>query len=353
MNNRERILKIFNHEVPDRVPFMAFSELLPRGEFEREMRDRGMGLITHCTSLSSEMPNVETTTGKAGDHYVTVYRTPAGKVFTQHDLRNRSGGSGLQGRYLIKGIEDYRPVIFMIDDTNYHRNEAEFIKVDRELGGDGITHTWTDEPPYMDAQYYMGLEKWSYEQYDHPEEFRALLEALERRQDRRLKLLLDCPEQYLINLGNLAGNFGPQQYRLHMLPYFRKYARLFREKGKITTVHADALNLNEFKDIAMEHEVDVIEAFTPPPVGNLSLSDARKAWGKDVILHINFPESVFYEGYEKTKQYTVDLLKSDPCYRKFIGFTEMGLMSMDDGNRTLFQNGVEAIMDAIDLAGCY
>ena len=355
MNNMDRMLAILNGKKPDRIPFMPFTELIPRGEFEREMRDRGMGLISSCTSLWSEMPNVSFTIKSVNGEKITTYHTPKGDVSTVHRTHYQgiSNDSSVQKEFMIKDIKDYEPAIFMIDDTIFHVNEAIFRKTEMDLGGDGFTHVWTDEPPYMDAQYFLGLERWSFEQHDHPEEFQMLLDALERRQERRMRLLLDCPEKYLINLGNLAGNFGPKQFTEHALPYFKKYNSLLKKCGKICTIHADALNLYEYKDIIKESGIDVIEAFTPPPVGNLSLADARKAWGEGVTIWINFPETVFYEGYKDTKKYAIYLLKSDPCHNKFIGLTEMGLLGTNESNEELFKNGIRAIMDAIDEAGIY
>lgn len=355
MNNRERILSILKGEKPDRIPFMTFLELFPRGEFEREMRERGMGLIANCTSLWSEMPNVEVVEKNIDGQKYTIYHTPVGDASVKWNTHagRICTDSAIQKEFLIKDVKDYRPVIFMIDDTNYHIDTGAFFSVDNQLGGDGITHCWTDEPPYMDAQYFLGLEKWSYDQFDYPQEFNLLLDALERRQERRFKLLLQCPEKYLINLGNLAGNFGPKQYEKYVIPYYRKYVPLFREQRKILTLHADAINLKQFKNLVLETEVDVIEAFTPPPVGDLSLAEAREAWGADKTIWINFPETVFYEGYEETKKYTIELLKSDPCFNKFIGFTEMGLIGVDDTNSEMFKSGFRAVMDGIDEAGNY
>lgn len=355
MTNRERILAILNGKTPDRVPFIPFAELIPRGQFEREMRSRGMGLMPSAvSSLWPEMPDVSTSQRSVNGELVVTYHTPAGDVsVTRRTHAGRlSNDSSVQEEFLIKDVKDYEPVIFMIDDTNYHVDSDSYNYNDWVLGDDGIVHSWTDEPPYMDAQYFLGLEKWSYEQYDHPDEFSRLLDALERRQERRFKLLLDCPDLF-INLGNLAGNFGPNQFEKYMLPYFKKYALLFKEQGKICTIHADALNLSEFKELIVETEIDVIEAFTPPPVGNLSLADARKAWGEGKTIWINFPETIFYEGYEKTKQYTVDLLRSDPCPNKFIGPTEMGFVGVNENNFKLFQDGFRAVMDAIEEAGVY
>ena len=63
--------------------------------------------------------------------------------------------------------------------------------------------------------------------------------------------------------------------------------------GKIIALHAHANNLSHLEGLVREISCDVIEAFTPPPVGDLSLADARAAWGKDAIICINFPETIF------------------------------------------------------------
>lgn len=204
----------------------------------------------------------------------------------------------------------------------------------------------------MEAQFLLGLERWSYHQFDYPDKFEALLNAIGEMQHRKLTLLAECPDN-IINLGNLAGNFGPAQFEEYMVPYFKKYNRLFQEAGKKTTLHADALNLKNYTNLVKECGFDIIEAFTPPPVGDLSLKDARAAWGENVTIWINFPETVFYEGYQKTKEFTINLLKSDSCPNKLIGFTEMGLMGVNKAQRKIFEEGIWAIMEAIDIAGRY
>ena len=80
----------------------------------------------------------------------------------------------------------------------------------------------------------------------------------------------------------------------------------------------------------------------------MPLKELREAVGENVTIFINFPEAVFYVGYEKTKSYTIELLKSDPSYNKMIGFTEMGMMGVNYSNRSIFKNRFLAIVDAID-----
>ena len=55
-------------------------------------------------------------------------------------------------------------------------------------------------------------------------------------------------------------------------------------------------------------------------------------------------------GADETRAYTLDLLESDPQpARLVIGMTEMGTYGVtDDESERVFQEGVRAIMDAID-----
>ncbi|GAG44777.1 unnamed protein product, partial [marine sediment metagenome] len=105
-----------------------------------------------------------------------------------------------------------------------------------------------------------------------------------------------------------------------------------------------------FAELIGETRVDVVEAFTPPPIGDLSLADARAAWGPDTIIWVNFPETVFWYGADQTRDYTLDLLGQDPRPdRLVIGMTEMGTYGVtDDESEQVFKDGMRAIMDAID-----
>jgi hypothetical protein len=44
VNFKERISAVLHGERPDRVPYAPYDNLVPRGDFERELRNRGMGL---------------------------------------------------------------------------------------------------------------------------------------------------------------------------------------------------------------------------------------------------------------------------------------------------------------------
>jgi len=331
MTNRERMRAILEGRKPDRVPVMFFSELLPRGQFEREIRNRGVGLIVHTSSVIQQRPGIEMViTEKDGIRSETIH-TPFGDLTARYVMgKNNIASSGtVQTEYFVKSESDYEAAIWLLDQTIFTLNPSVYYQDDMLLGDEGITHVWTDEPPYMGLQYLMGYVNWCLHQHDYPESFQALLDAYERMQMRRMDVLVSAPEKDLINIGNLSGNFSPDKYERYMKPYFDKVAERLRKAGKSVTIHADAINLKEYAKLIPGPWVNVIEAFTPPPVGNLTLQEARKMWGEGTIIWINFPETVFYSGYEETYRYTVELLRSDPCPNKYISFTEIGLLGVD------------------------
>jgi hypothetical protein len=356
MDFRDRIFAVFHHEVPDQVPFVPYDNLVPRGDFERVLRNRGMGLCLRRGTIWEETPHVSIETKNEGDIFVKIYHTPEGDLTTRsktHVGRIIDDDLDLDVEGLIKSIEDYDAAICMIEDTLFHMDESIYFDAYRDVGKDGIIRDAGLQPPYGATRYLYGgvsgLPHWSQDQHDRPEQFERLMQAVIKREEKRLQLIVNSPAEF-ISLGDLDGTWGPENIRKYDLPLYQKWVPILKSKGKICSLHAHAINLKHFKTIVAEIGCDVIEAFTPPPVGNLSLPDARQAWGKDRILWINFPETIFWNGPEATKRYTLELLKSDaPGNALVIGFTEMGTWgAMTDESERLFRDGTMAIMDAIE-----
>ena len=95
--------------------------------------------------------------------------------------------------------------------------------------------------------------------------------------------------------------------------------------------------------------MDIVEGLTPPPAGDLSIREARDYWGDKVVLWINFPASVFWEGPDATQEYTQRLIASDPSGRLIIGTTAVGTsMVADDDCKAAFESGMAGIVRALE-----
>jgi hypothetical protein len=359
MNIRERMLAVLNGQKPDKIPFFCFSgsdaELIPAGSFERKLRNRGMGLLLLATPVTTEMPNISITKRKSKAGEETIYHTPIGDLFTEaytNTNRITTPKWPVKISYFVKDVKDYEPLIYMINDTVCNLDLKEFKLKDHELGDDGILYGNVGVcPPYTESQLLLGLEKWSYEQYDHPDEFLRLLNALNKKSETIINIIAEIEYDMIITLGDIRDSISPASYMEHEVPFYEKAFKLLKSRNKKCGIHAHGSLLKRQKEVLAKINPDYIEAYTPPPYSDLPLSELRETVGKDVTILINFPESVFYEGYKKTRNYTIELLKSDPSYNKMIGFTEMGMMGVDDSNRSIFEEGFQAILDAIDTFG--
>jgi hypothetical protein len=362
MNFLERIDAVLHGQEPDQVPYAPYHNLVPRGDFERELGERGMGLVVRLgrNRIWTETPNVEIETKTAGSVVTTTYHTPKGDVWTQSrtHLGRISGSMAVRTEGLIKSVEDFDPVIFMVEDTVYHVDNSVYFDTVRDLGTYGLVRGSGLRTPYPATRGYFGsysgIPAWVYAQQDYPDHFAKLMDALERQQERLFPLVASSPAEN-VAFGSLDGHYGPQRWEKYILPFYKKYVPRLHAEGKICHFHAHASNITAYKDLIRESGVDVVEAFTPPPVGDLSIAEARKAWGPDTVIWVNFPETIFYYGAEETKRYTIDLLESDPPgNRLVIGFTEMGTYGIQDAqSERLFKDGFRAIMEVLEEYGNY
>lgn len=362
MDAKQRIEAVLRGEQPDRVPFVPYDNLVPRGSFERELRNRGMGLCRRLSSIWSEIREVSVETRTEGDTVLTIYHTPVGdaRTRTRHHLGRINDGADLVVEGLIKGPDDYDPVIFMLENTVFHIDPGVYTNTVRDMGSDGIVRDCAldmESTPYGSTRRYFGdaygLETWIYAQKDHPGRFQALLEAQQRRDERRLQLVEQSPAG-LVAFGWLEGLWSADAFRRYELPFYQKWVSYLQSRGKQCVLHCDATrNLRSYVDLIAQTGVAVVEAITPPPVGEATLTELRRAWGDQTVIWVNFPETIFWEGRQATYDYTVDLLKSDPApHALVISFTEMGLWgATDDNTERAFKEGALAIMDAIDAHG--
>jgi hypothetical protein len=338
MNFLARINAVLHHQKPDKVPFAPSENLIPRGDFEREMRNRGMGLYAKRATYWSETPNVRVESKRQVDGFLTIYHTPVGSVSTGKNRR------------MIKDVDDYEPVIFMVNDTVFHADYSGYSNLVRDLGADGIVRGSGIEPPLEDIVKYIGVANLENERQAHPEKFAKLLEALEQRMEKLLPLIENSPAEF-ISVGEIGDFTTPEQFKKYLLPFYQKYVPCLHEKGKLCALDVRTSKLKAFKELIPQTGIDVVEGFTPPPIGDLSLEEARATWGKDIIIWLNFPETILLDGAGKTREYTMNLLKSDAMSNALIiGLTSMKSIT-DEAMEHTFKEGLRAILDAVEYSG--
>jgi hypothetical protein len=361
MTFHERIQAVLDGETPERVPFMCYDNLLPRGDLELGLRQRGMGLCLRRPVVWCEYSHVNVDVQAAGDITTITYHTPAGDLTNRR--RNHMGSlpddasCDLDG--LVKTPDDLKAAIAMVSDAVFHVDASAYTDTVFEIGADGIVSGEGPQPPYDTtgelAGYRPGMlnahqtiTNWLYLQEASPVQFAALLEALAAQEERRLQAVIASPLR-LVSLGRIDGQIGPERWRQQVLPFYQRTVPQLQAAGKLCSLHAHASNLAAYADLIAKTGVDMVEAITPPPRGDLSLGEARRRWGDKVMLWVNVSESLFWHGPDWVKSYVQALaFAGGPQGRLIIGCTELGAVGVvDDETESLYRQGYHAMLDAL------
>ena len=110
----------------------------------------------------------------------------------------------------------------------------------------------------------------------------TLLRALEKRADERYRVIAKSPAGIVNGTDNINSEIvSPKLFEKYIISFYNKQAKILRKKDKILEDHMDG-KLMYLKDLISKMNLDVVEAFTPPPMGDLSLAEARSAWKRKV-----------------------------------------------------------------------
>jgi len=364
MNLKERFNAVMHRENPDRVPFYYYHSQFRHGTFEREMRNKGLGILVPGVPLvrSFHGGDVKYETRIEGNITTKSIHTPVGTLSQRFEI-DPGKLHYLHGRSrtlepLIKTEADYDTAIYILDNQEFYADYQLYRQKEAEVGEDGIVRGIGISPPYQMTMQFFGfremLPRWFVAQLRNPHEFDKLVRACERQVERELPFIQGSPCEVLA-LGSFNGYFGPRHFEKYCLPFYEKYSHILHKKGKILCSHAHAPTLKPLKHLIAKTGLDVIESYTLPPMSDFSIPEAREAWGDNMVIWANMPEAVFYEGAEYTKNYIRDLIRSDPPgNRLVIGAGEIGLQgTADERTEKVFKNGLRAVADAINQYGKY
>lgn len=325
MTIRARITAALHREPVDQIPFTIYPGMVPKGDQERRLRALGLGTNWRVPLATSHAPSVKTDYVEYEERRArfgrTTVTTPCGEVSSTQRLGAAYGSNWYVDHY-VKQPEDYRVIAFMVEDTVYAPAYDAFHNAVEELGEDGYVTGNFGYSPFMEMRVnLLGMERFAMDQFDHPELFHSLLDALTRKQREAYPILADGPAELVIYCGNCVPEVLGNGFAQHCLPCYDELGEMLHARGKLLGCHLDANNLFWAQAVA-DSALDVIEAFTPAPDTDMSVADARAAW-PDKVLWLNFPSSLHLASAERIKQETRQLLMdAAPALGVIVGITE-------------------------------
>jgi hypothetical protein len=336
MSIRQDIITAARGGIPERIPWTISKDLLPSGQDERELRSAGLATISSIPSTSAEIfkwgPNVEVAEReiiKDGQmlHHI-AYRTPLGELT---ELIQPVYGTGMAGRvqpwileFMIKQSSDYKILEYMVNEQIFDSDFDGIRQVQEDLGNDGVVICKVAKTPFaLLWMYYTGLERLIFDLEDNPGPVNRVMEAMINRDQKVWKIMAKSPAEILHCSDNISADLvSPKIFNNYFLPYYQALTKVINPADKPIAIHVDGLIrrlADSFKNIP---EGMIIEAFTPPPTGNFSVSEARAVWGNRP-LWLNFPSSVHLEPSEKVEAVTMEILHQAATGNGFLlGITE-------------------------------
>jgi len=339
MRIKERMMAALRHEEPDIVPVTVYTMLLPRGKLERESREMGLGLVeTSFPVYGIETKNVkmqttqETASFSPDDRMICLARQKR----TVHRTFTTSTGSVSEKyrwgytlvewpiEWAIKDLKDYETVKSVLDEMEFFPNYEDFRKATEVMGDDGIViETPTKSPIQHMLLELMGYKRFALDYRMHRQEFEDLYRLLCKKQLEMYRVIADSPAEVVLLGDNITGVVtNPELFENYCLPFYDEVTAILHRNDKIVLNHLDG-KLKCLRDLIARTKLDGIEAFTPPPIGDLPLEEARRAW-KGKTIWANFPATVYLEtGLEGVEKETISILKNaTPGDSFLLGITE-------------------------------
>jgi len=324
MKLKERIMRVLYGKKPDKIPWLIIDGLLHRGYLERLLRNLGMGLMVPVPVYKEEIHNITIKEEKNHDNIRITYHTPLGDAYAliRASLSLGTGSSWIV-KHLLERREDYDVVKYIIENTEYVPNYENFSLTERFLGDDGIVMAIAPPSPLMRLfKEIMGQRIFAIEVYRQSDDFKELFDILWRKHQEAYEIVAESPAKVVWCIENMDGIFiGPKLFKKYCIPAYNKYAEILHSKGKLMSIHMDG-RLRCLKELIPQINVDCIDGFTPPPIGDLPIREARGIWGDKFAIWINIPESIFYYEPKKIKEYLINLIGEVKGGRFIVGITE-------------------------------
>jgi len=319
-----RIMSALHGGRPKPTPFTIYDSHMPRCTLERDLRNRGLGLVSRIASYYVRQPNVKahsiTFADDRGRAMVsTTYTTPYGDVSM---LDEPAGYTSWRHEHMFKSPDDYKALLFLIRDSVAEPAYDLAAKAVAELGEDYVVRDQLPAEPMQSliSSYMMSTQDYCVQWMDNQDEILKLYEAQLEFNRTVYPIVANGPLEF----ANYGGNVTPQiigvdNFKTYYVPHYNEAAEVLHKKGKLIGSHLDADNTTIMSAVA-ETDLDYIEAYDAGI--SPSVKAAREAW-PDKALWIHWPSAwqMYPEPEVKTRTHQL-LEEAAPGNGFIIGITE-------------------------------
>lgn len=316
MNSRERLTRLFNGQELDRIPIWLLAPYHKLGcyadiynlpcykkiteaidkhcdTFDRRGFDTGF-----CYSSSSEIKRTRVQKIENGNTIAEEIIAYKGVTFVK---RQSKGKDGTKIKCLVDDIDDLDKILNMpykpVEPDVY-----QYFREKEELGNRGLMMIDIGDP-LLPLYHLMSAEDFSIFSLTDYDAILKFTDEMYRRVYNLYKYLLEreVGEVFFIVGAEFAGPplVAPDKFKDMSVRYVKGIVDLIRSYGKKSIVHYHG-NLYKVLGGMKEINPDGLHTIEAPPVGDCTLTQAREALGKDMILigNIQYDDLAHCEKHE-------------------------------------------------------
>ena len=324
MTPRQRVETVLRQDTPDKTPLTMYECMIPQCAAERRLRNDGLCIVNRRGVLATHTPNVVTETRRYVENgharVRTTRHTPLGDLW---EVSQPAGFTSWRLERFFKGPEDYKRLLFLVNDQRHEPAYEAFAEAERAFGHDAIFRAGiAGNPLHQIMVHWMGVETFAVEWAERRDEILTLYHAMVQQHRRIYPLVAQSPASHANYGGNeVPAMMGLERFEQYVVPLYNEAAEVLHRHGKLIGTHLDGNNRLWAKAVA-DSALDYIEAFTPAPDTDMTLAEALAAW-PDKVLWINFPSSLHLAPIEAIEEATRQLIRdAAPGNRLIIGITE-------------------------------
>jgi hypothetical protein len=312
MKADERILAVFEGKPRDRVPWNIRPEFwykVNKAQGTLPSIYQGMSLIEVCRDWGASWrcysgyfgdifvkvtyEDVKFTKKTEDSSEITLIETPVGTL-RQVSVKDELGFSSRTMEYLVKGLEDLKPLRYMLENVEVRFNHETYQKMKDDVGDDGIVSCCFPRSPLQRLMLnYAGVERAIKLLFRYPPEIEAFMDVVSRSNDQFYEVLGSSPIK-LLNLGeNIDSRItSPKLFKKYCLPCYQTRCEYLHKRNKFVHIHVDGW-AKPLLPLLRGSGVDGVEALTVKPVGDMTLEDIKEALGDEIVLLDGIPYIYF------------------------------------------------------------
>lgn len=360
MNSRERLLKVINGEMPDRVPVTLF--IIEQGHFinqvypdlDRSGYIKGQlkvieiqkqlgcdvyvrllygstplwvmygGVNTDVESENWEIHSMDYDRGTTKVKRHTI-KTPGGELYQEFSTSYYGHGTYAYN-CTVHPVKTEKDLEIMMEyepkmPSSYPAKIKEHVSlIKKELGEDGIIGTWSPHGPFNNAASLIELNTlYSLFLCDYPFYEKLMNFSIERFKDY-LNAISDSGIDVHSIGANVAGGFiGKELFDKYILPFEKKYMDIVQGKG-IPALYHNCGEIMNYVESYIEVGPKMLEPFSPHPLGDGDLLEAKRRSGGAYVIIGNVDQvNVLKAGpIDKIKKVTKEAVEAGKTGGKFI-----------------------------------